>query len=111
MPTEIYEVKDTRSIWRKLKALLTSRTDTLKQSDAVTDALMDKLALACANEKRATEAAAKFAQLVIRQHEAIVNAIPYVVAEMWEGTQTDPEVVRDALRGLVEARDASQAHL
>lgn len=105
---EMYEVKD-RNLWRKFKALLTSRSDTLKQSDMVTDMLMTKLQLACANEQRATTAASKFAQLVIQQNEALVVAREALDAQP-RGDRRTP-LMREALDKVNAAIEASAAHL
>lgn len=57
-----------------LKVVFRTRAGLIKQGDKVTDALVDKLNAACGQLNIATGAAAKFAQLVILQNDALVAA-------------------------------------
>lgn len=105
----LFDAGDNRSwlarTWYKTKALLTSRADTLKQSDAVTDMLMDKLAQSAAALKIAEEAASRFARLVIQQHAALVVARDLMAKGIYP-PDTEPQAIFEQVVSAIEASAA-----
>lgn len=110
MPTELYNAPDNRSLWQRIKynvsALLTSRVDTLKQSDAVTDMLMDKLTEACKEAHACNELTKRYAALCLQQHEALVLA----EVQLWDDNYCGEERER-AHKAVADAIAASAAIL
>lgn len=85
-----------------LKVIFRTRAGLIKQGDKVIDNLFDKLNIACEQANTATAAAAKFAQLVIQQNEALVAAQGSLCTG--DGIDTTQEKIDAAL-------EAAKAHL